>query len=352
MKALGDVGSNLLGVADGSGDGGLAGVMGSDRAKIKFAVLRPQVLKVDEEADGSVAVDADQSEVVGFLAVFVHQSSGKSLRHVGTVDGLDFAEDTGFDVVAASFGEEDRHGDVSEILSKHIVTARVVGCVTAPRVRIETEEVGTRSRGVGQVASQVVGRVNQERADIGSRVTNGNVTLGVLADVVVHITLDGLDSQLQHDFAVIEETYSDVVGNQLNTVLVDNLVTREETSSVGVVLECLNDTKDLGHVDGVVRLPRRTTVEGAVLERRVDVENHVDTGGVEDGSAVIVVSRGSQVVHTDTVDLIGVSDVDHTRILSYYHTPRYCKIVASRKQAALSLRGSAVPLKAEEPPGW
>lgn len=102
-------------------------------------------------------------------------------------------------------------------------------------------------------------------------------------------------------------TYSDVVGNQLNTVLVDNLVTREETSSVGVVLECLNDTKDLGHVDGVVGLPRSTTVEGAVLERRVDIENHVDTGSVEDGSAVIVVSRGSQVVHTDTVDLIGVS---------------------------------------------
>lgn len=194
MKVLGDVGSDLLGVADGSGDGGLAGVVGSDGAEIKLAVLGPQVLKVDEQADRSVAVDADQTVVVGFLAVFVHQSSGKSLRHVGTVDGLDLAKDTGLNVVATSFGEENRHSDVGEVLGKNIITARVVGCVTAPRVRVETEEVGTRSGRVGQVASQVVGRVNQERADIGSRVTDRNITLGVLADVVVHVTLDGLNS--------------------------------------------------------------------------------------------------------------------------------------------------------------
>lgn len=92
----------------------------------------------------------------------------------------------------------------------------------------------------------------------------------------------------------------------------------------------------MGHVDGVVGLPRSTTVEGAVLERRVNVENHVDTGGVEDGSAVIVVSRGSQVVHTDTVDLIGVSDVDHTRILSYYS---YTKVL---QDSGIAQAGSLV----------
>lgn len=192
MKVLGDVGSNLLRVADGSRDGGLAGVMGSDRAEIKLAVLGPQVLKVDEQADGSVAVDADQTVVVGFLAVFVHQSSRKSLRHVGTVDRLDLAENTRLDVVATGFREENRHSDVGEVLGKHIVTAGVVGCITAPRVRVETEEVGTRGGRVGKVAGQVVSRVNQERADIGSRVTDRNITLGVLADVVVHVTLDGL----------------------------------------------------------------------------------------------------------------------------------------------------------------
>lgn len=105
---------------------------------------------------------------------------------------MNLAEDTRSDIVAPGFGEEDRHSDVSEILGKHIITARGVGCVTAPRVRVETEEVGTGSGRVGQVASQVVGRVNQERADIGGGVTDRDITRGVLADVVVHITLDGL----------------------------------------------------------------------------------------------------------------------------------------------------------------
>lgn len=89
----------------------------------------------------------------------------------------------------------------------------------------------------------------------------------------------------------------------LNTVLVDNLVSGEESKSVGVVLERLNDTEDLGVVVLVVGLPRSSAVDITGVQRRVDVKDHVDTSGIEDGDTLVVVELRRQVVNTDGVHL-------------------------------------------------
>lgn len=137
-----------------------------------------------------------------------------------------------------------------------------------------------------------------------------------------------------------------------STVLVDHLITGEETSNVGEVLESLDDTEDLGHVFRVIRLPWRSAVKGAISKGRVDVQNQVDTSSVEDRSTFVVVGRGGQVVYTNAVDLKYESVAGEFSERRPRHTPRYCIMAASRKQEAPSLRGSDEPLKPDEPPGW
>lgn len=99
-------------------------------------------------------------------------------------------------------------------------------------------------------------------------------------------------------------TYTHVSGNALDTLLVDYLVTGEESQSVGVVLEALDDTEDLLEVDLVVGRLGRGPVNGSAGQGRVDIENHVDAGRVEDGGTLIVVEAGVEVVDTDSVDLV------------------------------------------------
>lgn len=102
---------------------------------------------------------------------------------------------------------------------------------------------------------------------------------------------------------VVRGTNPNVGGDLLDTVLVDDLVSGEEGQSVGVVLEGFDHAKDLLHVDGVIRGPGCRPVQGTVLQRRVDIQNQVDTGRVEDGGTLVMVEVRAHVVDTDGVDL-------------------------------------------------
>lgn len=112
-----------------------------------------------------------------------------------------------------------------------------------------------------------------------------------------------IERTLRNGYRKTNSTHANVGGDQVLSILVDDLVTGKETQDVGVRLEGLDDTKDLLEVDGVVRGPRLTAVERAIGQRRVDIQNDIDTGTVEVRDTLVVVERGLQVVNTDGVDL-------------------------------------------------
>src|SRR6185437_13606161 len=66
--------------------------------------------------------------------------------------------------------------------------------------------------------------------------------------------------------------------------------------------EGLDDTEHLLEVEGTVGSPGLGTVQGAVGQRRVDIQNYVDAGLAEDGNTLVVVQGRLDVVDTDGVD--------------------------------------------------
>lgn len=350
LDVVGDLGGNLgqiPGVVEGLAgdergitglglDVGLGRVAGGDAVKVELVDLVLEVVEVDEGGDGVGVVDLDETVVVVLLGPLVDETTGEGLGHLDAVDGLHLGEGTGLDLVAAVLGEEDGDGGIGEVFSQDIISAGLVRGVAAPGVRVETEEVSTGRGGVLEVTLEVVDGVHENVTDVSGGVTDRNGTLGVLGDVVLHVTDDG----------------TNVLGGGVSSFLVDNLVSSKETEEVVVVLEALNDTKDLLVVDGTVGGPRGAAVEVATLQRVADIEDHVDTGSVEDGSTLVVVERGLQVVNTDGVDLIWDKFLSERVYLRLKPTPRRCMRAASRRQTSASLRGSFLDVKPDDPPGW
>lgn len=291
------------GVALGGLSGGLGCVGGLDAAHVELLVLGHEVVVVDEECDGAVVVDLDETVVVLLLGVFVNETAGEGLGHFLAVEGLHFGEVAGLDFVAAVLGEEDGDRGVGEVLGEDIVAALSVGRVAAPRVGVEAEEVRL---GIGVVrAHEVVEGVHEDRTDISSRVPNRNAAVKVLCDVILHVTLNCLEKcQWTGNRKLLGwMTYPDISGNVLDTLLVDDLVSGEEGQGVGEVLERFDDTKYLLEIDIVVGAFRVGSVKVSAIQRRVDIQDHVDTSCVEDGCALVVVETRRQVVDTDGVNL-------------------------------------------------
>lgn len=278
-------GSDDVGTAGLGLDGGLGDLSRGQAVHVQLAELLLQVVEVDQGRD-LVTVDLDQTVVVVLLGVLIHQTTGEGLGHLLAVQGLHLSEETGVNLVAAVLGEEDGNGSVGEVLGQDVVAAGLVGSVTAPRVGVEAEEVNARVSGVLQVTFEVVSGVGQDGTDIGSRVTDGDGAVGILRDVVLHVTNDR----------------ANVGRSQPGGILVDNLVAGEETENIVKVLECLDDTKDLLEVEMAVGSPGLHAVESTIGQGRVDVEDDVNTGRVEDGNALVVVEVGLDVVDTDSVD--------------------------------------------------
>lgn len=110
----------------------------------------------------------------------------------------------------------------------------------------------------------------------------------MLRDVVFQVTLNS----------------ANVHGIKLGSVqVVHDFVGSEETERVGQVLEVLDDPKDAGKVVGVIAGPWLGTVNTLALQGRIDIENHVNSGSVEDGGAFGMVEFGVNVVYSNGVHL-------------------------------------------------
>ena len=159
--------------------------------------------------------------------------------------------------------------------------------LAAPTVRVEAEEI--RRRLIIVVGALHVGPcILRNLAHISSGVTNRDGAINVVLDVVLQVALDSPD------------VHGVVLGRGK---IIHDFVGSKEGKGVGEGLEVLDDTEDARKVVLVVRSPWFGAVDALARERRVDIKDQVDTGGIEDGHALGVVESGINVVDTDSVHL-------------------------------------------------
>lgn len=168
-------------------------------------------------------------------------------------------------------------------------TSSVEGCLsTTPGVRVQAEEVGA-----GQIlaisvnlALEVLPCVFQDLPHISGGVTHGDLPVGMLRNVLLQIALHRPDIQRV------------LLGG---THIVHNLVGCEEGQSIRVALEVLDNAEDATEVADVIGRLGIAAVDGLSAEGSIDVDDHVDTGGIEDASAFVVVEARVDVVDADGV---------------------------------------------------
>jgi hypothetical protein len=251
---------------------------------VQAAVLLGQGVVVAAQVHGAVGVGVDDAVVVVFLRPLEDQAAGHD-GHLLAVQRGDLVESARLDFVAAVLGEEDGDGAIAEHLDERVVAGCFEGrFAAAPRVGVQAQEVGARhvfAAVLGVVALKVGVCVCEDLADVGGGVTDWDGAVGVVGDVGFHLAGQGAD--------VRRVLLGRVHG-------VHDLVSREEGESVGVVFEGLDHSEDVLEVGFGVGRARVVAVDVLVVGRRVDVEDDVDSDGVEDGHAFVVVEGWVEVV--------------------------------------------------------
>jgi hypothetical protein len=140
-------------------------------------------------------------------------------------------------------------------------------------------------------------------------------------------------------------TYTNVHGIELCCVqIIHDLVGGEKSQGVWEVLEVLHDAKDAREILRVVACPWLGAIDALTLQRRIDINDHVNARSVEDGGASGVVELRIDVVDSDSVDLRVVSKMITTCNLAAQRkgrlAPSLCIKIASRRQTSASLSTS------------
>jgi hypothetical protein len=176
---------------------------------------------------------------------------------------------------------QDRKTVSSEVLDLLIPAGGGEGRWVTPRVVVESEEIAALIIGT---TVHVLSHLLTVRVDISSRVSDGDGTVSTASDVLSHVTSDSLD---------IWRSWG-------GEIIINNLVTGEESQGVGVVCEGIDGGEDVLEVNGVVGWVGIGSIEG--VEGSVDIEDQVDTCSCQLGHAIIVVGRVVDCVDTDGVD--------------------------------------------------
>ena len=130
-------------------------------------------------------------------------------------------------------GSQKGNSVVSEVLDLLIPAGLGEGRRITPRVVVERKEITALIVGT---TVHVFSHLETIGVNISGRVSNGNLTISSAANVLSHITGDSLDVWCRSGGGII----------------VNNLVSREESQCVGIVRECVDGREDVLEVDGVV----------------------------------------------------------------------------------------------------
>ena len=95
----------------------------------------------------------DEAVIVCFLEIFIDDTAGPNACHFRAVDGLNFAEDTGFWYDTSIFREEYWDWIIFEFCCSICVSACLKSRISTPFVDVNTVEVNT---GSGRCTSKVI----------------------------------------------------------------------------------------------------------------------------------------------------------------------------------------------------
>lgn len=232
---------------------------------------------------GTLSRELDNSVIGLLLGELVHQSTREDTSHLVRVEGINLLPQSWANLVAAKLREEDWESVVGVGLDKGVVSGSLEGVLSAPLVRVDTEEVDVSLI----TALHVVGEGDTELNVIGVGVTDWDVAWKVLLHVGSHVTVDGLDV----DWRLL-----------LRALLVNDLVSGKESKGVVVAGELLHDGEDVLEVHWGVGGPWLSWVHVLMGEWGVDVKDQVDAGSSEHSHALVVVEGSVDGVDTDSVD--------------------------------------------------
>lgn len=330
------------GCSAAGGSSSLLGLVGGgDDRHVDLGKLLLQVVVVLEQGHLGRRVDRHDTIVIRLLTVLVHETA-RELSHLGSKQNGDVGKGTRGDEVAAVLGEENGNVRTLKVADDGAVARLGVSGVTAPLVVVESKEVHLAISRVGQFAAEVGPSIREHGSNVGSRVANTNLARSVERNVLLHVTNNG----------------TNVGRHRLNGVLVDDLVTGKESQQVRVAPESLNHLENVLHVFEGVSAGWVGPVNVLAAQAGVDIDNHVDTRlnhhriSTQGHGLLSFILRNSTLtaLKMDTHwSWFRVGERLYTRMVL---TPNCCMIMASRRQAEASLRGSAVPLNPDEPPGW
>lgn len=170
---------------------------------------------------------ADQTVVVGLLDPLINNRTGPGTIHLRAKNSSLVVKGTGGRGVATSLGEEDGNGVTSSVLLELIVTGNSVARLAAPLVGVQRVEV--QALGGVRVACHVVLQHGAELRNVGSGVSNWDLTVTLLITVGLHIAGGGQD-----------------IGGGNGTVdSGQDLVSDKETGGVVVLLELIENGREM-----------------------------------------------------------------------------------------------------------
>ena len=189
-----------------------------------------------------------------------------------------------------SGGLQDGNAVVAERLDLLGPAADGEAARVAPRVVVEGKEIASL---VGSTAVHVLSHLKSVGVDVCGRVSHRDLTISTRSDVLSHVTSDSLD----------------VRSSGGGGIIIDDLVSREESQSIGVLGKGIDGCEDVLEIDRVVGCMRSSSVQRVL--GGVDVEDEVNTRCLESAHTGVMVGGVVDRVDTDGVDtqLLELGDV-------------------------------------------
>lgn len=228
----------------------------------------------------------DQAIGIRLLDPFVDDGATPVLIHVRSEDGGLVAKIPRVGHVASSLGEEERDVVAGGVGLEVDIAGHLEGAITAPLIRVQTEEVGALS--IAGAASQVVLQVGTQLGNVCTRISYQEVPVALAVAVGLHVAHSGFD----------------VGGSGAVSARVEHFVTDEEAGDVVIARESVHDSG----IGVVLALgPVRVSADDVGGES-VKVNPSVNASGGEGGHAAVVVGRGIDMVDTDRVRADGLHE--------------------------------------------
>jgi hypothetical protein len=98
------------------------------------------------------------------------------------------------------------------------------------------------------------------------------------------------------------KTYADIRSSEGRLDIINDFISGKEHKGIRIVFEVLDDGKGSLQVNIIVTLPWLISRKTFVGEWGIDINNHIDSSGIEDACAKIMVEGWIDIVYSNSID--------------------------------------------------